>query len=112
MLTQWHSVSFMLPVLCPRLPALSAPCPSSPACRFLSPLLPAWDPSLAFVMGGALAVSLPAFQLIKRRAAAPLCLASFSLPAKQAIDKPLLLGAAMFGAGEGALLSEASCGPV
>ncbi|KAF6256934.1 hypothetical protein COO60DRAFT_53297 [Scenedesmus sp. NREL 46B-D3] len=34
---------------------------------FLSPTHPAWDPSLAFVMGGALLVALPAFQTVMRR---------------------------------------------
>ena len=34
---------------------------------FLSPLVPAWDPSLMFVMCSALAITMPTFQYLKRR---------------------------------------------
>lgn len=68
-------------------------------CSFLSPLLPAWDPSLAFVMGGALCVTLPTFQLLMRSHAAPLCTLDLSLPTLKHIDAPLLVGSALFGAG-------------
>ncbi len=59
-----------------------------------------WDPSLAFVMGGALAVCLITFRLILKRAA-PLWADEFSLPGRSDIDRPLLLGATLFGIGWG-----------
>lgn len=59
-----------------------------------------WDPSLAFVMGGAIGVFLPLFRLINRRRA-PLYAASFALPTRRDLDAPLLLGAALFGIGWG-----------
>jgi uncharacterized membrane protein YedE/YeeE len=61
----------------------------------------AWDPSLAFVMVGALAVYAPAHYLITRRRARPLLAASFELPATAPIDAKLLTGAAVFGVGWG-----------
>ena len=59
-----------------------------------------WDPTLMFVMGGALAVTLPAFQLILQRAR-PLLDREFFMPTKRDIDRPLMLGAALFGIGWG-----------
>jgi uncharacterized membrane protein YedE/YeeE len=71
---------------------------------FLSPGLPCWDPSLALVMGGALAVSVPGFGGIVRRGALPepLCPGlRWSLPTAAGVDAKLVLGAALFGAGWG-----------
>jgi uncharacterized membrane protein YedE/YeeE len=59
-----------------------------------------WDPTLLFVMGGALAVTLPAYALILRRAR-PLLDSAFYLPIKRDIDRWLLIGAALFGIGWG-----------
>ena len=59
-----------------------------------------WDPSLAFVMGGAVAVSLVAFRYSLRRRA-PLLARSFALPEVSGIDARLLAGAALFGVGWG-----------
>jgi uncharacterized protein len=59
-----------------------------------------WDPMLAFVMAGAIAVHLPAYRLIRRRTA-PVLAASFQLPTRKDIDAKLLLGAALFGLGWG-----------
>ena len=59
-----------------------------------------WDPSLAFVMGGALAVCLITFRLILKRAA-PLWADEFSLPSRSDIDRPLILGSTLFGIGWG-----------
>jgi uncharacterized protein len=59
-----------------------------------------WDPSLMFVMGGAVAVFMPLFRLVVRRTA-PVCAASFGVPSRSDVDGPLLLGAALFGAGWG-----------
>lgn len=63
-----------------------------------------WDPSLGLVMGGAIAVGLVAFTWAKRRAARrlPALLGEpMQLPTATAIDRRLLTGAALFGAGWG-----------
>lgn len=60
----------------------------------------AWDPTLAFVMGGALLVTFPAFQLVKKLGK-PMCAAQFQLPTNRQIDSRLVGGAAMFGVGWG-----------
>lgn len=60
-----------------------------------------WDPTLAFVMGGAILVTFPAFQLARRRAAKPLLAPAFNLPKQTLIDRRLLTGSAIFGIGWG-----------
>ena len=60
----------------------------------------AWDPSLAVVMIAALAVSAPGFMLAKGRSRPLLASRSF-WPARDDIDRPLVIGSAMFGAGWG-----------
>ncbi|WP_021027323.1 DUF6691 family protein [Comamonas sp. B-9] len=60
----------------------------------------AWDPSLALVMGGAIALGLPGFALARRRSRSLLG-APMQLPARQAVDAPLLIGSALFGIGWG-----------
>lgn len=59
-----------------------------------------WDPSLAFVMGGALMVTLVAFWLTPRLAK-PLVGEKFHLPTRTDIDRNLLVGGALFGIGWG-----------
>jgi uncharacterized protein len=59
-----------------------------------------WDPSLAFVMGGAIVVALPAFLIARRRSAAWIG-GAIELPTAKAIDAPLVIGAAIFGIGWG-----------
>ncbi|MCG8271817.1 YeeE/YedE family protein [Aquamicrobium sp. NLF2-7] len=59
-----------------------------------------WDPSLAFVMGGALIVTAIGYRLVLKNPA-PLCDTSFHLPARKEIDLPLLAGAGLFGVGWG-----------
>lgn len=59
-----------------------------------------WDPTLAFVMAGALAVAAPAFWLGRRRAR-PLLDTQYHLPPKMGIDRSLLAGAVLFGLGWG-----------
>jgi len=59
-----------------------------------------WDPSLALVMGGAIALGLPGFALARRRSRSLLG-APMQLPARQTIDAPLLFGSALFGIGWG-----------
>ena len=60
----------------------------------------AWDPSLAFVMGGAVAVTLVAFRIAARRGAT-LSGGPFHLPAANAIDARLIGGSVIFGVGWG-----------
>jgi uncharacterized membrane protein YedE/YeeE len=60
----------------------------------------AWDPSLAFVMAGAIAVGALAFALARRRTRALLGDA-MQLPTATAIDRRLVVGSLMFGAGWG-----------
>lgn len=60
-----------------------------------------WDPSLAFVMGAAVCVTLPVFQLMVRRREQPLLDVRFHLPTKTDLDPQLLGGAALFGIGWG-----------
>jgi uncharacterized protein len=59
-----------------------------------------WDPSLALVMVGAIAVGLAAFALVKRRDTTLLGL-SFKLPVARQIDGRLVGGSLLFGAGWG-----------
>src|SRR5690606_38391094 len=59
-----------------------------------------WDPTLAFVMGGAVAVHLVATRWILRRPA-PVLDRQFRLPAASRIDPRLLVGGALFGVGWG-----------
>ena len=59
-----------------------------------------WDPTLGFVMGGALLVAIPAFCLILRRPH-PLLADEFDLPTKKEVDSRLLAGSAIFGMGWG-----------
>jgi uncharacterized membrane protein YedE/YeeE len=59
-----------------------------------------WDPSLALVMLGAVAVHATAMRGILRRRA-PLFAVRFALPTRRDIDARLLVGAALFGAGWG-----------
>jgi uncharacterized membrane protein YedE/YeeE len=60
----------------------------------------AWDPSLAFVMAGAIAVGFFAFALAKRRAQAFLG-AAMRLPQRRDIDARLVGGSIVFGIGWG-----------
>lgn len=59
-----------------------------------------WDPSLAFVLGGALLVALPGMAL-QRKLTRPALDDRFHLSTSCVIDRPLVLGAAIFGAGWG-----------
>ena len=59
-----------------------------------------WDPSLAFVMGGALLPSGLAY-LIHRRMHAPVLAEEFNVPTSRIIDRPLVGGAILFGLGWG-----------
>lgn len=59
-----------------------------------------WDPSLLFVLGGAVAVALVAFRFILRQPR-PLFERRFALPTAKGIDGPLVVGAMVFGIGWG-----------
>jgi uncharacterized protein len=59
-----------------------------------------WDPSLALVMGGAVLVTSVGYALLRRRTRA-LSGDSMSWPAPAAIDRRLVLGGVLFGAGWG-----------
>ena len=60
----------------------------------------AWDPSLALVMAGAIAVGLVAFTLAKGRARSLLGL-DMQLPENTTLDRRLVLGSLLFGVGWG-----------
>jgi uncharacterized membrane protein YedE/YeeE len=59
-----------------------------------------WDPSLAFVMGGALATTFLGYRLVFRRPA-PVLDAGFHLPTAKIIDARLIGGSVVFGIGWG-----------
>lgn len=59
-----------------------------------------WDPSLAFVMGGAFGVTALGYRFVLRRPA-PALSQIFHLPAAREIDTPLIAGSAAFGIGWG-----------
>jgi uncharacterized membrane protein YedE/YeeE len=59
-----------------------------------------WDPSLAFVMGGAIFITFIGYRLVWRRDA-PLFGGRFQLPTSNAIDTRLIVGSAIFGIGWG-----------
>ncbi|KQV81243.1 YeeE/YedE family protein [Rhizobacter sp. Root1221] len=60
----------------------------------------AWDPSLAFVMAGAIAVGLAGFAVARRRAVSLLG-ARMQLPAARQVDRRLVAGSLLFGVGWG-----------
>ncbi|CDS53366.1 GENE II AND X PROTEINS [Polaromonas sp. CG9_12] len=59
-----------------------------------------WDPSLALVMGGAVAVSAVAFAIARRRSVSLLG-AAMKLPTARQIDRRLVMGSVLFGIGWG-----------
>jgi hypothetical protein len=59
-----------------------------------------WDPSLAFVMGGASVTAFIGYRLVWRRPA-PVLSVTYELPNATKIDRPLLSGAVLFGIGWG-----------
>jgi hypothetical protein len=60
----------------------------------------AWDPTLAFVMAGAIGVHVVGLRLVLRRSA-PLLEPAFRLPTRRDVDRRLVLGSAIFGIGWG-----------
>ncbi|WP_375688020.1 DUF6691 family protein [Pseudooceanicola sp. LIPI14-2-Ac024] len=59
-----------------------------------------WDPSLAFVMGGASVTAFIGYRLVWRQKE-PVLGCDYDMPRSQKIDRPLLTGAALFGIGWG-----------
>ena len=59
-----------------------------------------WDPSLMFVMGGALAVTFVGYRIVLKRPH-PLLEGQFLLPRKSDLDGTLIAGSAVFGIGWG-----------
>lgn len=59
-----------------------------------------WDPSLAFVLGGAVAVAFIGVQAMKKMRR-PAFDDSFHVPTNRRIDGPLVIGSALFGLGWG-----------
>ncbi|MEX0759744.1 MAG: DUF6691 family protein [Tistlia sp.] len=60
----------------------------------------AWDPTLGFVLAGAVGVAFVGFRLVRGRER-PLLEAAFELPTRRSIDRPLVAGALLFGVGWG-----------
>jgi uncharacterized protein len=60
----------------------------------------AWDPSLAFVMGGAVLTATPLFWLARKRKM-PLAGEAYDRPETRIIDRKLIVGAVLFGVGWG-----------
>jgi uncharacterized membrane protein YedE/YeeE len=59
-----------------------------------------WDPSLAFVMGGAIVTAFIGYRIVFKRPK-PVASASFNLPAHVDVDRRILVGATIFGIGWG-----------
>lgn len=60
-----------------------------------------WDPSLAFVMGGALITTAIGYRIIFGRQNKPVYAEMFHVPARADIDRRLVMGSAGFGVGWG-----------
>jgi uncharacterized membrane protein YedE/YeeE len=60
-----------------------------------------WDPSLAFVMGGAVISYFILQLLIQRRFSKPMLGERFQIPSRKDLDRPLIFGALLFGMGWG-----------
>jgi uncharacterized membrane protein YedE/YeeE len=67
---------------------------------FLDPI-GGWDPTLAFVMAGAVLVYMVSYRAIITTRAEPLFDGRFHLPTRRDLDARLLVGAAIFGVGWG-----------
>ncbi len=61
----------------------------------------AWDPSLVFVLGGAVGIHFLSLRWLRRGRARPWLGPQFPTPERSHIDPPLVLGAALFGIGWG-----------
>lgn len=62
-----------------------------------------WDPTLIFVMGGALTVFIPGYQFLIKKRAQPILTHDWRLSKSNSIDVQLIVGASLFGIGWGLL---------
>jgi hypothetical protein len=60
-----------------------------------------WVPDLAFVMGAAVLTTMLGFRVVFGKSRKPLFGENFSLPLNKTLDRPLILGASIFGIGWG-----------
>ncbi|WP_319496582.1 DUF6691 family protein [uncultured Cohaesibacter sp.] len=60
-----------------------------------------FDPSLAFVMAGALTVAVPGYAFIFRKVRKPVFTSDFNVPTNRKIDRKLVIGSSIFGIGWG-----------
>ena len=60
-----------------------------------------WDPSLAFVMGGAVGVYAIGYRLVTTKSSKPIYGETFQIPTRTDLDARLIGGAVLFGAGWG-----------
>ncbi len=63
-------------------------------------LVGTWDPSLAFVMGGAVLVAFFGYRIVLKREM-PIIGAKFDVPTRTDVDMRLIVGPALFGVGWG-----------
>ena len=63
--------------------------------------LGSWDPTLAFVMGGAVVTYFFGFKYVLKKRKNPIYGTNFDLPTKTKLDSKLIFGAVIFGAGWG-----------
>lgn len=59
-----------------------------------------WDPSLMFVMGGAVMLHMITYRIVRKKDH-PLLVDKWHVPVKNQITKPLIIGALLFGMGWG-----------
>ena len=95
---QQNLVSFLVGVLFAVGLAISGMTQPQRVIEFLNPW--AWDPSLLFVMVGALAVHIVAYPIVKKKSS-PLLDTKWHVPTRQDITIRLILGSALFGIGWG-----------
>ncbi|MGO4914927.1 DUF6691 family protein [Pseudogemmobacter sp. W21_MBD1_M6] len=60
-----------------------------------------WDPSLIFVMGGAMLTAMAGYRIVLGRQPKPMFEHQFAIPTNKAIDMRLIAGSAVFGIGWG-----------
>ena len=95
---QQNFVSFFVGLLFAVGLALSGMTQPQKVIGFLNPW--SWDPSLLFVMLGAVGIHIITYPLIKRRAS-PLLDSEWHIPTRKDITPQLILGSALFGIGWG-----------
>lgn len=97
-LTQQNAVSFVVGLLFATGLAISGMTQPQKVIGFLNPW--DWDPSLLFVMLGAIGVHLISYPLIRRRSS-PLLDTKWHVPTRKDVTTRLIMGSALFGIGWG-----------